>query len=650
MSQSFPHLFSPLTIGPVELKNRTVFTGHATNLSTDGHPSDALVAYQRARARGGAGLIVTQVSNVHPSGWHNGATLKIFGDECIPHYRRVADAVHEFDCRLFGQLFHPGREVHASDDGRLATGYAPSVVPSDRYHVMPRAMSAAFIEEMVSAFGDGARRMREAGYDGVEIIGTQGYLVAEFLNPQANHRTDQYGGNLENRLRIVHEIIVDIRAKAGDIVVGLRISGDEFDAEGLGAQAAVEACEGLTNALDYISVAGGTSATLGGAIHIVPPMAYEAGYLKSAGEAIKARASCPVMLTGRINSPQVAEQIISGGQADACGMTRAMICDPDMAGKASRDAADDIRACIGCNQACIGHFHKGYPISCIQHPETGRELRFETLEPAVKARRVLVVGGGPAGMKAAAIAAERGHEVTLYEQAPRLGGQALLAQLLPGREEFGGIVTNLSREIECSGAKVVTGTAVTAELIELESPDAVIIATGAVPYRPSIEGEEEAHVVDAWQVLRGEANVGASVAIADWRCDWVGIGIAEKLAQDGCSVRLYVDGHMAGENLPYYVRDQKIGVLHKLGVQVIPMVKLFGADADSVYFEHLSAREAVIAENVDTLVLALGHTLVDDLSDRLRDRGVELHIIGDAASPRTAEEAVFEGLEAATRL
>ena len=650
MADSFPNLFSPLRIGSVELKNRTVFTGHATNLFTNGHPNDSLVAYQRARAEGGAGLIVTQVSSVHPTGWHSGLSLKIYGDECIPHYRRIAEAVHEFDCRLFGQLFHPGREVHGSDEGLLSAGYAPSAVPSDRYAVMPRVLSESLIGEIVSAFGDGARRMQEAGYDGVEIVGTQGYLIALFLNPLTNLRSDQYGGSLNNRLRIVHEIIADVREKARGLVIGLRISGDEFDSLGMSHEDAVAACEGLTHELDYISVAGGTSATLGGAVHIVPPMAFEAGYLKTQGEAIKLRSSCPVMLTGRINSPQVAEQIISSGQADACGMTRAMICDPQMSAKASRGAHDDIRACIGCNQACIGHFHKGYAISCIQHPETGRELRFGKLTRTSNPRRVIVVGGGPAGMKAASIAAERGHAVTLYEKAPRLGGQALLAQLLPGREEFGGIVTNLSREVEQAGVKVVTGTTVSKALIATENPDAVIIATGAIPYRPPIEGEEEAHVVDAWQVLKGEVNVGASVAIADWRRDWIGMGIAEKLARDGCSVRLYVNGHMPGENIPYYVRDQKIADLHKLGVETIPMVRLFGADADSVYFEHVSAGDAVVAENVDTLVLALGHSLVDELSAELAGTGVEVHIIGDAVAPRTAEEAVYEGLEVATNL
>ena len=247
-------------------------------------------------------------------------------------------------------------------------------------------------------------------------------------------------------------------------------------------------------------------------------------------------------------------------------------------------------------------------------------------------------------MKAAAVAAERGHAVTLYERETRLGGQANLAQLLPGRAEFGGIVTNLTREMETAGVEVVTGVEVTLEQVREDSPDVVIVATGASPWRPRLEGAEEAHVVDAWQVLKGEVNVGASVVVADWRCDWVGAGMAEKLARDGCSVRLYVDGLTAGESLPNYVRDQKLGDLHKLGVQITPMVKLFGVDEDTVYFEHLSAREAVLAEDVDTLVLALGHQAEDDLAVALAATEVEVHLVGDCAGPRTAEEAVYEGL------
>jgi NADPH-dependent 2,4-dienoyl-CoA reductase/sulfur reductase-like enzyme len=246
------------------------------------------------------------------------------------------------------------------------------------------------------------------------------------------------------------------------------------------------------------------------AYHIVPPMLVETGYVAPFAAAVKARVSKPVFVAGRINQPQTAEQILASGQADMCGMTRAMIADPEMANKARTGHGDDIRACIACNQACIGRMQAGYSISCIQHPETGRELIYGDITPAEHPRRVMVVGGGPGGMKAAMVASRRGHQVTLYEKSARLGGQVLLAQLLPGRAEFGGLVTNFEREIELAGVEVIKRTEVTPELVAEQAPEAIILATGARPYVPAIEGMAEGHVVDAWQVIRGEANVATA--------------------------------------------------------------------------------------------------------------------------------------------
>jgi pyruvate/2-oxoglutarate dehydrogenase complex dihydrolipoamide dehydrogenase (E3) component len=362
---------------------------------------------------------------------------------------------------------------------------------------------------------------------------------------------------------------------------------------------------------------------------------------------IKRQSRIPVFVTGRINQPQDAEAVIASGHADVCGMTRALICDPEMPNKAARGVPEDIRACIACNQACIGHFHKGYPISCIQNPVSGRELRFGTLAPATRSKKVMVVGGGPAGMKAAVIAAQRGHQVVLFEAERRLGGQSLLAQLLPGRAEFGGLVTNLQRELELAGVQIHRNARVDRARIVAEAPDTVIIATGAIPYRPGFPQEGALQIVDAWQVLRAEQAIGQSVVVIDWRADWIGIGIAEHLAQSGRSVRLAVSGIAAGETLPLYVRDDSAATLHKMGVKVLTYMRLYGSDADSVYLQHVTSGEAVVIDKVDTLVLCTGHTPVDELSDAIQDLDLELRIIGDAASPRTAEEAVYEGLKAA---
>ncbi len=650
MTSAFPHLFEPLQIRGKRLKNRIMSSGHDTSMPTDNLVNEQLIAYHRARAEGGVGLIVLQVAGVHDSARYTSHVLMATDDACIDGYRRLAETCHAHGTVVLSQIFHPGREIMESADGLLAVAYAPSAVPNERFRVMPRALDQDMIDEIIQGYADAARRLHQAGLDGVELVASHGYLPAQFINPRVNRRTDGYNGELEQRLRFIREILDAMRASTdADFIIGLRISADERDPEGLTEDESLAAVQLLQGQLDYVHIVAGTSASLGGAVHIVPPMAVEAAYLAREAGTFKAGLSIPLFVTGRINQPQEAEAIIAKGQADVCGMTRALICDPQMPNKSERGRADDVRACIACNQACIGHFHKGLPISCIQHPETGRELLYGQPKPSARGKRILVVGGGPAGMKAAAVAAQRGHRVTLYEASAQLGGQIQLAQLLPRRSEFGGASTNLQREMQLAGVEVVRNTRVDRALIERENPDHVIIATGAQPYWPNFERGGDLQVVDAWQVLRDEVQLGRSVVVADWRCDWIGPGIAERLVRAGHQVQLAVNGTHCGESLPLYVRDQMAGELHKLAIPIIPYARLYGCDDSTVYLQHTASGEPMLLENVDSLVLCQGHQSVDDLGQQLKGL-VPFQRIGDCLAPRTVEEAIHEGLKVAWAL
>ena len=660
---AFPRLFTPLRIGPVTLRNRIVSSGHDTVMAVDGLVTDRLVAYQEARARGGVGLIVVQVAGVHPTARYTSHELTADDDRCIPGFARLAEAAHANDTVIFGQLFHGGREIMDTEDGTLAVALAPSAVPTERFHVMPRAMPVPLIREIVDGFGASAARLERAGLDGCEIVASHGYLPSQFLNPRTNLRTDAYGGDPERRLLFLREALAAARAATRPgFVVGLRISIGEVTPEGLTEDEAIAALAALDadRAMDYVSVVAGTSATLAGSDHIVPPSPWVNGYTAPLAARAKAVVAVPVFVAGRISQPQEAEAILEAGQADACVMTRALICDPELPAKTEAGRLDDIRACIGCNQACIGHFHAGYPISCIQFPESGREREFprigrpgeERHPAAARARDVLVIGGGPGGLKAAAVAAERGHRVTLVEAGRRVGGQVLLAQELPARAEIGGAVTNLLSEAQRSGVEIVTGVRADAAWVRERAPDAVIVATGAVPYRPPLEVMGSPVILQTWDVIRGAAVPDGHVVVADFRSDWTGLGVATMLAGQGHRVTLAVVGTMAGQRIQQYVRDTMTASARRAHVDIRPTLRLYGADSSAVFLQDVLTGDAVVVEDVAALVLAQGQTPEDALLSELEaavadGASFEVRAVGDCLSPRTIEEAVLEGLREA---
>jgi len=642
----FPKLFSPISLRGHEIRNRILSTGHQTYLAQANLPSDDMIAYHETRARGGAGLIIVESARFHESSFTDAPDLHIHSDAAIPAFRALALAVHRHGAHIFGQLSHSGRVSRSLRGGLRGVAYAPSAVADNRFHTMPRAMPGAMIADLTESVGQAARRFAEAGFDGVELLASHGLLFAQFLNPAVNQRDDAHGGSRENRMRFLCDSLAAARRLAGpDIALGIRISADEIEPDGLRLDEVTAICLELTRqgAIDYVNVTVGSMSGLGGSIHVVPPMQVPVGYVAPQAGSLRAALPVPVLVAGRINEPQIAERILSSGLADMCGMTRAMISDPEMANKARAGRAGDIRVCIGCNQACIGHFHAGNSISCIQTPETGRERAFASIPVVARPRRVLVAGGGPAGMKAAVTAARRGHAVTLCDTGARLGGQVLLAEALPGRAEFGGLATNLIHELHEAGVDIRLRTRVDAALVRDIMAEAVIIATGARPASPVIEGAEAGHVVQATDVIAGAANPGSRVLVADWRCDWIGMGIAEHLVRKGHHVRLAVNGTHAGQNIQMYLRDHWAGILHGLGVEVLTYARLFGVDRDTAYLAHIVTGQPVVCEGVDTVVLSTPNAPDTALERDVEGQGVHIELAGDCLSPRSAEEAILEG-------
>ncbi len=398
-------------------------------------------------------------------------------------------------------------------------------------------------------------------------------------------------------------------------------------------------------AVDFIHVTPGSCATLDGLVHVSPSMAFAAGYASPQFASLRRVIGKPMLATGRMNDPQVAETLVAGSNADLVGMTRALICDPGMPAKAEAGLTEDIRYCVACNQACIGHGRKGGFVTCIQRPETGRLAEF-AIVPTATRRLVLVAGGGPAGMKAAVIAARRGHRVVLCEAGPRLGGNVRLAERLPGREEFGGVATNLMAEMARLGIEIRLNTRVTRGMVTQQGAEVVIIATGALPARPPFPGDDDPAAIHGWDLLERPVKLGKRVLIADSTLDWVGLGLAEMLARSGHEVRLCALGFNAGDNLPGTTKGHALGVLHGLGVRVEPLMRLGGFQDGTVYFEHAINGSVVEFAGVDNLILSHGGASDTRLEEELAGIPIPVLVAGDALGARTVEEAILEGARA----
>lgn len=633
-------IFEPIQINSLELKNRLVVPAMGTNLANpDGTVSERLKDYLVARAEGGFGLIITEVTAISPYGKGLPFQLSIWDDKFIPGFADLANAIHAKEAKIAVQLYHPGRQTFSFITGQPLV--APSAIPCPVCREIPKELTVEEIWELEEQFAEGARRAKEAGIDAVEIHGAHGYLVAQFMSGYANHRTDAYGGDLEGLLRFPIEIIHKIREKVGaDYPIIFRLSGDERVPGGRTIQETKAVAPPLEQAgVDAFHVSTGVYASFD---YIIAPMAIPPGYNVSAAE-IKKAASVPIITVGRINDPRMAEEILKEGQADLVAMGRASLADPELPKKAAAGNYDDIRWCIACNQGCIDRvfdLEKIY-ISCLVNPTVGKE-REMALIPALRSKKVLVVGGGPGGMEVARVAALRGHEVYLYEREGKLGGQFSLAAIPPCKQEITKIITYLSIQIKKAGVKVTLGKEVTEETIDDLQPDTIVIATGGVPVVPDIPGIEQEGVVTAFDILRGKVTPGRRILVVGG--GMVGCETADFLGQImGCRVTLV-------EALPKIAQDvgsaTRYFLLQRLAQEkasIITSASVKRFVKDGAILERNDEEETL--SGFDTIVLATGIAPVNELASRIQGKIKEMYVIGDAKQPRKALDAIAEAAE-----
>ena len=661
MSTPFPHLFEPLSLRHKTLKHRLNFGAHTANMAEGGLPGERHLGYYTERARGGAAMIVCEPIPAHGTGVLTRGNFRHGDDSVIPHFRRITDACHEHGTVMIHQIYHVGQ--HGDFDNSYRPSWSPSGLPSYHDSDGSHAMTEAEIEEVIDGFAQAARRARAAGFDGVELFAAYHALIDQFWTPWSNRRSDRWGGSLENRVRFSREIIERIRGITGDdFIIGMAVNCDPDIEVALSLESLQEivAWHDERGLVDYVTCGTGSYFDF---YKLMPTFLYEDKLGAPFAEGLKRVVRhARVQAESHVRTPENADYVIASGQADMVSIVRGQIADPHMATKAREGRAEEIRPCISCNQMCWGRRSRDYWISCLVNPSAGREFEWggDRFTPAARPRRVLVVGGGPAGLETARVAAARGHRVTLLEASHRLGGQFRLAGMQPRRAQILDLLAWYEGELLRRQVDVRLDSPVEAHEVDAFEPDVVVVATGSLPdpagfqrFAPTpgpVDGAEHGNVWSVEDVMSRACRPGKRLLLLDDGGNWRGCGTAWHLAELGHEVTLVTPDGMVGKELVRSAADYPLRrTLKRLGVAFVTdaAVKAWHGDGATI-LSLLDGAER--REHFDGLVLATPNVAETTLSDALAGGDLEVHAVGDCVAPRWAVHAIYEGRELALSL
>jgi len=648
----FDLLFSPLKVGKVTLPNRICFLAHRTNFAGKGCLNERLMAYYRRRAGGGCGLIVVGEFSIHPNDRPWETMIEAYHPHVVKDYRRLTALIRGNGSLAFAQLRHHGFQGSGAVTRQPVWG--PSPVADIAFGETAKPMEPEDMQEALEAFAKAAMFAREGGFDGVEIDMGPESLLRQFLSPISNFRQDEYGGSLENRMRLPLQVAGAVRKAVGfDFTVGIRLCADEKFWGGISLDESRHTAQVFEKAglCDFINVSVGTYYNL----HLIlASMHTPNGFSLDLAQSVKTAVKVPVMASHQIGFPHMAQDVLEKGQADAIGLVRHLICDPDAPRKAAQGMVKDIRFCVKDNKGCIGRINQLKTLSCTQNPTVGYEDLDGSERPSqsVVRKRVLVVGGGPGGMEAARAAKEKGHEATLYEKEAVLGGQVNLIVKRPGRQPMAGIIAQLGRGLERAGVPVFTGVHVTPEFVLEKKPDAVIVATGSRPRKKPVPGEYgPPGVLDVWQALSGSYALGSKVLFVDENGGHHAAATVELIADQSKRV------HMVTSDLFIGIELAPLGDLYLTRQRLLQKGVTFTSDVfvdlisgGTVMARDIYTNEPLYFEDYDTIILDMGNVAEEDLYFQLKGKVKELYRIGDCVAPRGIDMAILEGRRVGERL